>query len=96
VLEGSVRRSNDRVRITAQLIQASDQTHLWAESYDRDVSDILKVESDVARGIAGKILLTLSKQVRELLASTPSVDPAAHENSAYRASPHSGQPLERP
>jgi TolB-like protein/DNA-binding winged helix-turn-helix (wHTH) protein len=96
LLEGSVRRSNDRVRITAQLIQASDQTHLWAESYDRDVSDILKVESDVARGIAGKILLTLSKQVRELLASTPSVDPAAHENSAYRASPHSGQPLERP
>jgi len=48
LLEGSVRRANDRVRVTAQLIQASDQTHLWAESYDRDVSDILKVMLPVA------------------------------------------------
>jgi len=80
LLEGSVRRANDRVRVTAQLIQAGDQTHLWAESYDRDVSDILKVQSDVARGIAGRIQLTLSQQVRESLAGTPSVDPAAYED----------------
>lgn len=80
LLEGSVRRSNDRVRVTAQLIQASDQTHLWAGSYERDVSDILKLQSDVARGIADKIQLTLSQQVQESLAGTPSVDPAAYED----------------
>ena len=80
LLEGSVRRANNRVRVTAQLIQASDQTHLWAGSYDRDVSDILKLQSDVARGIAEKIQLTLSQQVRESLAGTPSVDPAAYED----------------
>lgn len=80
LLEGSVRRANDRVRVTAQLIQASDQTHLWAGSYDRDVSDILKLQSDVARGIADKIQLTLSQQTQESLAGTPSVDPAAYED----------------
>jgi TolB-like protein/DNA-binding winged helix-turn-helix (wHTH) protein len=80
LLEGSVRRANDRVRVTAQLIQASDQTHLWAGSYDRDVSDILKLQSDVARGIADKIQLTLSQQIQESLAGTPSVDPSAYED----------------
>jgi TolB-like protein len=80
LLEGSVRRVNDRVRVTAQLIQASDQTHLWAGSYDRDVSDILKLQSDVATGIAGKIQLTLSQQVQDSLAGTPSVNPAAYED----------------
>jgi tetratricopeptide (TPR) repeat protein len=80
LLEGSVRRVNDRIRVTAQLIQASDQTHLWAASYDRDVSDILKLQSDVASGIAGKIQLTLSQQVQELLAGTPSVNAAAYED----------------
>jgi TolB-like protein/DNA-binding winged helix-turn-helix (wHTH) protein len=80
LLEGSVRRANDRVRVTAQLIQASDQTHLWAGSYDRDVSDILKLQSDVARGIAEKIQLTLSQQIQQSLAGTPSVDPSAYED----------------
>jgi TolB-like protein len=80
LLEGSVRRANDRVRVTAQLIQASDQTHLWAGSYDRDVSDILKLQSDVARGIADKIQLTLSQRIQESLAGTPSVDPLAYED----------------
>jgi TolB-like protein/DNA-binding winged helix-turn-helix (wHTH) protein len=80
LLEGSVRRANDRVRVTAQLIQASDQTHLWAGSYDRDVSDILKLQSEVARGIADKIQLTLSQRIQESLAGTPSVDPSAYED----------------
>jgi TolB-like protein/DNA-binding winged helix-turn-helix (wHTH) protein len=80
LLEGSVRRLNDRIRVTAQLIQASDQTHLWAGSYDRDVSNILKLESDVASGIAGKIQLALSQQVQESLAGTPSVNAAAYED----------------
>ena len=52
ILEGSVRRASGRVRITAQLIQVSDQTHLWAESYERGVTDILALQSDVAQAIA--------------------------------------------
>jgi TolB-like protein/DNA-binding winged helix-turn-helix (wHTH) protein/Tfp pilus assembly protein PilF len=52
VLEGSVRRTADRVRVTAQLIQVRDQTHLWAKSFDRDVRDILVLQSDLARAVA--------------------------------------------
>ncbi|HEX8765906.1 MAG TPA: hypothetical protein VF740_12135, partial [Candidatus Acidoferrum sp.] len=48
LLEGSIRRAGQRVRITAQLIQSSDQTHLWASSYDRELSDVLKLQSEVA------------------------------------------------
>jgi TolB-like protein len=80
LLEGSVRRVNDRIRVTAQLIQASDQTHLWAGNYDRDVSDILKLQSEVATGIASKIQLTLSQQVHDSLTGTPSVNPEAYED----------------
>jgi len=79
MLEGSVRRANDRVRVTAQLIQSSDQTHLWAASYDRDLSDFLKLQSEVALTIASKIQLTLSEQVEARLAGTLTVNPEAHE-----------------
>jgi len=61
-LEGSVRRSADRVRITAQLIRASDQTHLWAETYDRDVRDVLVLQDEVAQRIAQEIRLALPAQ----------------------------------
>jgi len=56
VLEGSVRRSGDRVRITAQLIQAAQQTHIWAETYERSLDDVLNIQ----REIAGKITTSLS------------------------------------
>ena len=59
VVEGSVRREQDRVRITAQLIQVSDQTHLWSESYDRPSSDVLKVQSEVADQIARALAVRL-------------------------------------
>lgn len=59
VLEGSVRAAADRVRITAQLIRAQDQSHLWAQSYDRDLQDILAVQSEVALAIAAEIHLKL-------------------------------------
>jgi len=61
VLEGSIRRAADRVRITAQLVQASDMTHLWAESYDRDVSDVLTIQSEVAMKIAHSLTLALHR-----------------------------------
>jgi TolB-like protein len=60
VVEGSVRRANDRVRISAQLIQAGDQAHLWAKSYDSELPDALKLQSDVARAIAQQVHINLS------------------------------------
>jgi TolB-like protein/DNA-binding winged helix-turn-helix (wHTH) protein/Tfp pilus assembly protein PilF len=59
VLEGSVRRTDDRVRVTAQLIQVSDQTHLWSESYDRTREDALKIQSEVAYRIARSLAFEL-------------------------------------
>jgi TolB-like protein/DNA-binding winged helix-turn-helix (wHTH) protein/Tfp pilus assembly protein PilF len=59
VVEGSVRREQDRIRITAQLIQVSDQTHLWSESYDRSTGDALKVQSEVADQIAHALAIRL-------------------------------------
>ena len=52
VLEGSIRRAGSRMRITAQLVQTTDMTHLWAESYDRDISDVLAIQREVAMKIA--------------------------------------------
>ena len=51
IVEGSVRCANGRVRISAQLIQVSDQTHVWAESYERDLQDILALQDDVAGAV---------------------------------------------
>jgi TolB-like protein/DNA-binding winged helix-turn-helix (wHTH) protein/Tfp pilus assembly protein PilF len=62
VLEGSLRRDGDRVRISAQLIQVKDQTHLWAENYERHVRDILAVQDNVARAIAAEIRVQLTPQ----------------------------------
>jgi TolB-like protein len=78
VLEGSVRREADRVRVVAQLIRASDQTHLWAESYDRDVRGILAMQQDVARAIASATRLRLS-------AAVGAAGSRAHPDDAYEA-----------
>jgi TolB-like protein/DNA-binding winged helix-turn-helix (wHTH) protein/Flp pilus assembly protein TadD len=80
ILEGSVRRANGRVRITAQLIQVSDQTHLWADSYEQNLSDVLALQSEVAGAIAERIQLQLTPAQRERLASAPAVNPAAYED----------------
>ncbi len=79
ILEGSVRRARGRVRIAAQLIQVSDQTHLWAESYERRANDILALQSDVAQAIARQIQIKLIPQVRQRLAASGSVSPQAYE-----------------
>jgi TolB-like protein/class 3 adenylate cyclase/tetratricopeptide (TPR) repeat protein len=78
VVEGSVLRAGDRVRITAQLIQASSDEHLWSDSYDRDLRDILAVHSEVAQAIAGEIELQLSRPAERGQAARP-VDPGAFE-----------------
>src|SRR5262249_46536436 len=61
VLEGSIRRAANRVRITAELVQTSDMTHLWAESYDRDISDVLTIQSEVAMKIAHSLTPALRR-----------------------------------
>ena len=71
-LEGTVRRNANRVRIDVQLIQVSDQTHLWADSYDRNLDDILRVQDDVGTAVADKIRLALKpspENVREVAAA---------------------------
>lgn len=77
-LEGSVRREASRVRIAAQLIQAADQTHLWADSYDDDLSQILAVQSKVAQDICEAIQIRMSPSRQQLVRKRP-VNPAAHE-----------------
>jgi serine/threonine-protein kinase len=79
VIEGSVQRSGDRVRITAQLIEATTDRHLWARSYERDMRDILAMQGEVAQAIAGEIQVTLTPREKALLASARPVNPEAHE-----------------
>ncbi len=79
VVEGTVLRSGDRVRITAQLIHAQTDRHLWAESYERDLSDVLVLQSEVARAIAREIRIKVTPQEQQRLAAAPAVDPDAYE-----------------
>src|SRR5262249_22808385 len=80
VLEGSFRRSADRLRLTVQLVRVSDQTHLWAENYDRGTHDILEVQDDVARSVAREIQLRLTLQEQAELGMHRATDPLAHES----------------
>lgn len=80
ILEGSVRREGDRVRVTAQLIQARDRSHLWAEDYDRDLRDILALQSEVAGAIAQQIRVKLTPQQHARLGQAAPVNAEAYEN----------------
>jgi tetratricopeptide (TPR) repeat protein len=79
LLEGSVRRAGDRVRITAQLIRVSDATHLWAEGYERGLHDILALQAEVARAIAREIRIKLTVGAERRLDRVAALDPDAHE-----------------
>jgi TolB-like protein/Flp pilus assembly protein TadD len=79
VLQGSVVRSGNQMRIDAQLIQASDQTHRWADTYTRDAGDVLALQNEVAQDVAGEIRLTLSPLEAARLNGTPNVDPEAYD-----------------
>ena len=76
VLEGSIRRAGNRVRITAQLIDAINGAHLWGDRYDRDLTDIFAVQDDVTRRIVDALKVTLSPAEKERLADsgTPNID----------------------
>ncbi len=79
VLEGSVRRDKGRVRITAQLIQVRDQTHLWAEHYDRDLAEVFRVQTEVAHRVAGSLAMQLLASPGAGAGRAPTASPEAHE-----------------
>jgi len=79
IVEGSVTRSGGRVRITAQLIDARQDRHLWASNYEREMMDVLALQSEVVRAIAREIRAQVTPQERERLTTARSVGPEAYE-----------------
>jgi TolB-like protein/DNA-binding winged helix-turn-helix (wHTH) protein/Tfp pilus assembly protein PilF len=80
IVEGSLVRSGQRVRVTAQLIQARTDQHLWAETYDRDLGDILNLQADVANAIAQQVRAQLTPTQQVQLRSAHAVNPAAYDD----------------
>ena len=79
LVQGSVRRSSDRLRITVQLIRAQDQTDLWTESYDRELKDLLAVQDSVVQSIASEIHIALTDGQEKRLAASREISPEAYE-----------------
>jgi len=78
VLEGSVRRAGGKVRVTAQLIEMRTNTHLWAETYDRDLADVFAIQSDIARQIATALEAKLAPEEKALLEARPTTNSEAY------------------
>jgi len=78
VVEGSVQRAGERVRVSAQLIDARNDTHLWAEHYDRDVADVFAVQTEIAQQIANQLQAKLSPAEKAAIAERPTADPVAY------------------
>jgi TolB-like protein/tRNA A-37 threonylcarbamoyl transferase component Bud32 len=79
VVEGSVQRAGNRVRVTAQLIDAKTDTHLWVESYDRPLDDVFAIQSDIAKAIAGQLQAKLSPKTKSAIEERPTKDLAAYD-----------------
>jgi TolB-like protein/Tfp pilus assembly protein PilF len=79
VLEGSVRKSGDTVRITVQLIRAADSTHLWSQTYDRQLTDVFKVQDEIAGAVVAALQLKLLPVEQEQLATAPTVNADAYD-----------------
>jgi TolB-like protein/DNA-binding winged helix-turn-helix (wHTH) protein/Flp pilus assembly protein TadD len=80
VVEGTVLRVDQRVRITAELVQVSTDHHLWAETYESQIGDVLALQNRVSSAIVNEIRINLSPQDRERLARNPAIAPEAYEN----------------
>jgi adenylate cyclase len=78
ILEGSVRKAGDMVRITAQLIDCQDSRHLWSETYDRDLKDIFAIQSDISQTVAGALKIQLLPIEKERIQKQPTRNPEAH------------------
>jgi TolB-like protein len=79
IIEGTVMRAGDRVRITAQLIDARNDDHLWAESYERELRDVLALQGEIARAVAEQVRLQLTPEEQAALTTNRSVDPRAYD-----------------
>jgi len=79
LLEGSVQKTNDQVRVNVQLIRAASDSHLWAETFDRRVTDIFSVESEVAKTIADRLRAKLTGQEEQVIAARPTDNPEAYD-----------------
>jgi TolB-like protein/Flp pilus assembly protein TadD len=98
LVQGSVRRSSDRVRITVQLIQARDQTDVWTESYDRELKDVLAVQDSVVRSIASEIHIALTEEQEKRLATPRQISPEAYEaylKGRYYWNKRTGQSMQK-
>jgi TolB-like protein len=80
ILEGSVFRVGDRTRITAQLVQCGDQTHIWADSAEGDLLNVVSLQADVAQAVAKNVRIALTPNDRSRLSATRQVNPEAYQN----------------
>jgi TolB-like protein/Tfp pilus assembly protein PilF len=79
ILEGSVQKSGDAVRVNVQLIKAANDSHLWADTFDRKLTDIFSVESEVAKAIADQLRAKLTGQEEQVIAAKPTENPEAYD-----------------
>jgi serine/threonine protein kinase/Flp pilus assembly protein TadD len=79
VLEGSIRRAGNRVRITAQLVEASTRHSVWGERYDRQLEDVFAIQEEIARSIAQALRITLTPQEEKIIARKPTENPQAYD-----------------
>jgi serine/threonine-protein kinase len=79
VLEGTVRKAGDRVRISAQLVNAEDGCHLWSEGYDRDTADVIAVQDEIARSVVDRLKITLAEFPRQPLIRQHTQNPRAYQ-----------------
>ncbi len=78
VIEGSVRKAGDRIRVSVQLLDASEDKHLWSKSYDGELQEIFSIQSDIAERVAHALKVTLLEGERKVLAKAPTSDPEAY------------------
>src|SRR5207249_3659241 len=79
LLEGSVQRANNRVRVNAQLIDARNDAHLWAQTYDRDLADVFAIQSEIAKAIADQLQAKLSPKEKSAIEQAPTRDLVAFD-----------------
>lgn len=80
IVEGSVTREGNRVRVTAQLIRASTDAHFWSQTYDRELRDVFSLQSDLAQSIAGRVEATITGEEHQRLVAARQVKPEVYEN----------------
>src|SRR4029079_15955385 len=79
ILEGSVQKSGDGVRVNVQLIKAANDSHVWADTFDRKLTDILSVESEVEKAIADQLGAKLTGQEKQIISAKPTDNPEAYD-----------------